>query len=397
VTVFLESLRLAFANLRANPLRSALTVLGIMIGIASVVALTAIGTGSQQSVESRFTSFGTDTITVQSSGFFSSGNELTLSDLAAIRRTEGVKRVVYTVTTNASVTYGSTTVTASVVGTSPAIREINHLEVQAGAFFSVFAFQHDIAEAVLGHTVAEELGLKPAQAPGQEIDLGGQTFVIVGVLSETGGVGFSSSDSSIIVPRGSIEGTLVAFRPSISDIRIQAEPGAVGTYQDAVESTMRTQHGLSTSDQEDFTIVNASSIASAVSSTQATLTQLMAAIAAISLLVGGIGIANVMLVTVRERTREIGVRRAIGATRHNIVLQFLVDAIIISFIGGLLGLAVGIAGAYIGGAAMDITPVVSWIYMVLALAVAAIVGVVAGLGPAVQAASIEPTDALRYE
>lgn len=395
--VFLESLRLALANLRANPLRSSLTVLGILIGIASVVALTAIGTGSQQSVESRFTSFGTDTITVESSGFFSSGNELTASDLAAIRRTDGVKRVAYTVESNASVTYGSTTVTASIVGASPEIKEINHLQVQDGAFFSVFAFQHNVAEAVVGYTVAEELSLKPARAPGETLEIGGQTFVIVGVLAETGGVGFASSDDSIIVPRGSIEGTLVAFRPSISTIRVQAEPDAVSTYQSAVESTLRTQHGLTGTDQDDFQIVNASSIASAVSSTQATLTQLMAAIAAISLLVGGIGIANVMLVTVRERTREIGVRRAIGATRHNIVVQFLVDAIIISLIGGLLGLAVGVGGAYVGGAVMDIMPVVSWIYMVLAIAVAAIVGVVAGLGPAVQAASIEPTDALRWE
>jgi putative ABC transport system permease protein len=396
VIVFLESLRLALSSLRANPLRAALTVLGIMIGIASVVALTAIGTGSQKSVESRFTGFGTDTITVESSGFFS-GNPLTLSDLAAINRTPGVKRTVYTVDTNATVTYNGTSVVASISGTSPAIQSINHLQIEAGSFFSTFASTHDLPVAVVGYSVASELNMVPSMAVGGTLRIGGVSFVIVGVLQETGGVGFASSDNSVIVPRGAIEGRLVAFHPDISTIRVQAQPYALSTYQSAVESTLRVQHNIAAGSQDDFQIINASSIASAVSSTSATLTKLMAAIAAISLLVGGIGIANVMLVTVRERTREIGVRRAIGATRNDIVVQFLVDAVVISIIGGVLGLGVGVGGAFIGGSALNVTPVISWLYMVMAIAVAAIVGVVAGLGPAVQAASVEPTMALRYE
>jgi putative ABC transport system permease protein len=395
--VILESLRLAFSSLRANPLRAALTVLGIMIGIASVVALTAIGTGSQKSVESRFTTFGTDTITVRSSGFFSDANPLTTSDLAAVNQTPGVKRTVYTVDSNATVTYEGTSAMATINGTSPEIKDINNLEVQAGGFFSAFAFKHDLPVAVVGYNVASELSMAPSTAVGQTLRIGGRDYVIVGVLKETGGVGFASSDDSVIVPRGAIEGRLVAFRPDISSIRVQAEPNALNTYSSAVESTLRTQHNIQTGDQADFQIINANSIASAVSSTQATLTKLMAAIAAISLLVGGIGIANVMLVTVRERTREIGVRRAVGATRRHIITQFLVDAVVISIIGGLLGLGVGVGGAFIGGSALSVTPVLSWLYMVLALAVAAAVGVVAGIGPAVQAASVEPTMALRYE
>ena len=308
-----------------------------------------------------------------------------------------MKRTVYTVDTNATVTYNGSSQTASVSGTSPAIQGINHLEVEAGSFFSTFAFQHDLPVAVVGYTVASDLNMVPSRAIGQSLRIGGRNYVIVGVLKETGGVGFASSDDSVIVPLGSIEGRLVAFHPDISTIRVQAQPSAVGTYQAAVDSTMRIQHNISTGSQEDFQIINASSIATAVSSTQATLTKLMAAIAAISLLVGGIGIANVMLVTVRERTREIGVRRAIGATRNNIVVQFLIDAVVISVIGGVLGIGAGVGGAYIGGSLMNVTPVLTWLYMVLALAVAAVVGVVAGLGPAVQAASVEPTMALRYE
>ena len=251
--------------------------------------------------------------------------------------------------------------------------------------------------AVLGNTVASDLNLSPLRAVGQTINVGGVQFQVIGVLAAQGGVGFASVDSSVLVPLGSIEGQLVAFRPDISQIRVQAEPAAVNTFQAAVESTLRSQHGLTSSEQDDFQIVNASSIASAVSSSTKTLTRLMAAIAAISLVVGGIGVTNVMLVTVRERTREIGVRRAVGATRRNIVVQFLVYAVVIAVIGGILGLGVGIAAAFIGGSALSVSPVFSVATVTLALAVAAAVGILAGTGPAVQAASVEPTTALRYE
>jgi len=395
--VLLESLRMAFASLRANPLRAVLTILGIVIGIAAVVALTSIGGGSTRAVENRFNAFGTDTITVQSSPFSSSAVPLSASDVAAIDATPGVKSTVTSVNTNASVSLGSASTTEEVSGTSPQIVAIDHLTVEAGTFFSSFDAAHGLPVAVLGNTVASDLGLTPLRAVGQTIDVGGVQFEVIGVLTEQGGVGFASVDSSVLVPVGAIEGRLVAFRPDISQIRVQAEPAAVGTFQAAVESTLRSQHDLTSSEQDDFQIVNASSIASAVSSSTKTLTRLMAAIAAISLIVGGIGVANVMLVTVRERTREIGVRRAVGATRRDVVLQFLVYAIVISVIGGVLGLGVGVAGAFAGGSALSVTPVFSATTVSLALVVAAAVGILAGIGPAVQASSVEPTTALRYE
>ena len=395
--VFLESLRLAFSSLRANPLRAVLTILGIVIGVAAVVALTSIGSGSTRSVENRFNSFGTDTITVQTSRFSSNATALTASDLAAIKATPGVKQTVYTVDTNAEVTAGSTAAMATVSGTFPELMTIDHLTLAAGSFFSDFAAAHGLALAVLGNTVASDLGLTPLRAVGQTIDVGGVRFTVIGVLAAQGGVSFASVDGSVLVPLGAIEGRLVAFSPDISQIRVQAQPSAVNSFQAAVESTLRSAHDLTSSQQDDFQIVNASSIASAVSSSTKTLTRLMAAIAAISLIVGGIGVANVMLVTVRERTREIGVRRAVGATRRNIVVQFLVYAIVISVIGGILGLGVGIAGAFAGGSALSVSPVFSATTVSLALAVAAAVGILAGIGPAVQAASVEPTMALRYE
>jgi putative ABC transport system permease protein len=395
--VLLESLRMAFSSLRANPLRAVLTILGIVIGVAAVVALTSIGSGSTRSVENRFNAFGTDTITVESSPFVSSAVPLSASDVAAIDATPGVKATVTSVNTNAAVTLGASSATESVSGTSPQIESIDHLTVEAGTFFSAFDAAHALPVAVLGNTVASDLNLSPLRAVGQTIDVSGVQFKVIGVLAAQGGVGFASVDSSVLVPLGAIEGQLVAFRPDISQIRVQAEPAAVNTFQAAVESTLRSAHGLTGSEQDDFQIVNASSIASAVSSSTKTLTRLMAAIAAISLIVGGIGVTNVMLVTVRERTREIGVRRAVGATRRNIVVQFLVYAVVIAVIGGLLGLGLGIGAAYIGGSALSVTPVFSVATVTLALVVAGAVGILAGIGPAVQAASVEPTMALRYE
>ncbi len=395
--IVLESLRLAFTSLRANPLRAILTILGIVIGVAAVVALTSIGGGSTRAVENRFNAFGTDTITVQSSRFSSNATPLTTSDLAAIAATPGVKTTVYTVDTNASVSAGSTTAMETVTGTFPQIRTIDQLTVDAGTFFSQFAVANSLPVAVLGSTAASDLGLTPLRAVGQTIAVGGVRFKVIGVLASQGGISFGSVDSSLLVPLGSIEGRLVGFHPDISSIRVQATPAGVDTFASAVESTLRTQHDLTSSEQNDFQIINASSIASAVSSSTKTLTELMAAIAAISLIVGGIGVANVMLVTVRERTREIGVRRAVGATRRDIVTQFLVDAVVISLIGGVVGLGVGFGSAFAGGSALSVTPVFSWTAVILAIVVAVVVGVVAGIGPALQASSVEPTMALRYE
>ena len=397
VIVLLESLRLAFSSLRANPLRAFLTILGIVIGVAAVVALTSIGGGSTKAVVDRFNSFGTDTVTVQSSQFSSNSTAITQSDLKAIQETPGVKSTVYTVGTNSTVSYGTTTAQASVTGTFPQYKAINHLTIKAGTFFTQFDVDHALPVAVLGSTTADDLGLVPLRAIGQTVNVGGVRFRIVGVLASQGGLSFGSVDSAIVVPLSSIEGRLVAFHPDISTIRVQAEPGAKDSLDTAVEATLRTQHGLATSDQNDFQVVDASSISSAVSSSTKTLTRLMAAIAAISLIVGGIGVANVMLVTVRERTREIGVRRAVGATRRDIVVQFLVDAVVISLIGGVIGLIVGFVGAFAGGSALGVTPVFSWTAVILAICVALAVGVFAGIGPAAQASSVEPTNALRWE
>lgn len=394
--VALESLRLAATSLRANPMRAALTILGMVIGIAAVVALMAIGSGAQQEVEDQFTSFGTDTVTIQVSQFTSDA-ALTSDDLAAVRDAPGVRRAVYTVDANATISYGDTALNAQIVGTSPQIESIDRLELQAGSFFSSFAAAHDLPVAVIGANLLEELDLPATQIVGETLRIGGRSYEVIGVLSEQGGISFSSADDSVLVPLGAITGRLVSYDPDISRIRVQAATGAEETYVDTLTAALRSSRGISSNEEDDFRVVDATSIASAVSESSGTLTKLMAAIAAISLVVGGIGIANVMLVTVRERTREIGIRRAVGASRRDIVVQFVVDAIVIGLIGGILGLAAGLGGAYAGGRAVEVTPQYSWVPVALALSVSVVVGLLAGIGPAVQAASVEPTTALRYE
>lgn len=211
MTIFLESLRLAFSSLRANPLRAVLTILGIVIGIAAVVALTSIGGGSTRAVENRFNAFGADTITVQTSRFSSNATQLSASDLAAIKATPGVKTTVYSVNTNATVTAGASTAMETISGSFPTIVTIDHLTVAAGTFFSQFDVAHGLPVAVLGSTAASDLNLTPLRAAGQTINVGGVPFQVIGVLASQGGISFGSVDSSVLVPLGSIEGRLVAL------------------------------------------------------------------------------------------------------------------------------------------------------------------------------------------
>ena len=317
--VALESLRMALASLRANPLRAVLTILGIVIGVAAVVALTSIGSGSTRAVENRFNAFGTDTITVESS-------PLREQRRAPERQRRGRHR-------RHSRRQGDRH-----LGQHQRHRHARLQQRHRDDQRHLAADRRHRPPHRRGRHLLQRLRrrpracrwpcsatrwpatstVSPLRAVGQTVNLGGVQFQVIGVLAAQGGVGFASVDSSVLVPLGSIEGQPRRLSPRhLADPRA-GRAGAVNSFQAAVESTLRTQHDLTSSEQDDFQIVNASSIASAVSSSTKTLTRLMAAIAAISLVVGGIGVANVMLVTVRERTREIGVRRAVGrdAARH---------------------------------------------------------------------------------
>lgn len=398
MVTLLEYVRLSFKRLRVNILRSALTVLGIVIGIASVVALLSIGQGAQNAIANQFSNLGVNTITITagSTNNLVQSAPLTLADLTVLQAEPAVGAAVPVVDANATVEYNGITQSASIIGTTPAMTQVETLDLAAGSFFSQFAYERKLPFAVVGSALAEDLGLS-TQSVGDTVTVGGRTYVVIGLLQEQGGASFLNIDSGLVVPLTALEGRLVDASPDLSQIRVMAAAGSEDGLSNSVTAALRTSHNLGAGDDNDFRLIEATTLVDALNETSSTMTNLMAAIAAISLVVGGIGITNVMLVTVRERTREIGVRRALGATRGDIMGQFLVEAVVLSFIGGLLGLGAGVGAAYLFSSVLDMNAAISWPAATLALGTAAVVGVVAGLWPATQAASVEPTTALRYE
>jgi putative ABC transport system permease protein len=399
-----EAIRLAGNRLRANALRSMLTVTGLVIGVGSVVTLVAVGNGSAADVNDQFSRLGSNTLTVMGGRGFGGGvagtagsnQTLTLEDLQAIRELDSVRAVAPIVQTQQTITNGATSVQATVKGTTTAIQAVDNLELAGGAFFSGFAEGRGLKLGVLGASLAADLGLDVRQAVGTTVDVGTERYLVVGVLKESG-QGAQSQDDSLLVPLNAIRGRLVSSDPNVNQFRVAAAPGATDRYRNQVTATLRTSHQLSPDDDNDFITIDPTTLIEATQASSTNFTRLITAIAAISLIVGGIGVANVMLVAVRERIREIGIRRAIGARRRDIVAQFLTEATLLSIIGGLLGVVAGLAVAVTLPHLTDQRTIVSYPAAVLALGISALVGIVAGIGPANQAAVFDPATALRHE
>jgi putative ABC transport system permease protein len=314
-----------------------------------------------------------------------------------VQRAPGVAAVAPVVQAQANITIGATTVQNPVVGTTPAYVAVNGLRLDSGSFFSDFADARRLRVAVLGATLCGDLGLSPRQAVGGTVSVRGLPYTVIGVLQSQGGAGFVNPDDDLLVPLGTLAGRVTSGDPDVNQLRVAAAPDAVSSFGNSVIAALRSSHDLGPDDDNDFLVINPNSLIQAQQASSSNFTRLITAIAAISLVVGGIGIANVMLVAVRERTQEIGIRRAIGAKRRDIVAQFLTEATVLSVLGGLLGVAVGLAVAYALPHLAQQRTIVSYPAAALALGISALVGVVAGLGPANQAASLDPADALRYE
>jgi putative ABC transport system permease protein len=399
-----EAIRLAAGRLRANALRSLLTVIGLVIGVGSVVTLVAVGNGSAAEVNDQFSRLGSNTMTVMGGrglgggvrGAAGSSESLTLADADAIDQLDSVRAVAPVVQTQQTITNGATSVQATVKGTTTAIQGVDNLQLNGGAVFSGFAEERGLKLGVLGASLAADLGLSPRQAIGATLDVGTERYLVVGVLTESG-QGAQSQDDSLLVPLNAIKGRLVSADPSVSQLRVAAADGAADSYRNQVTATLRTSHQLGQDDDNDFLTLDPTSLIEASQASSTNFTRLITAIAAISLIVGGIGVANVMLVAVRERIREIGIRRAIGARRRDIVAQFLTEATVLSIIGGLLGVAAGLGLAVALPHLTDQRTIVSYPAAALALGISALVGIVAGLGPANQAAALDPATALRHE
>jgi putative ABC transport system permease protein len=404
----LDTLLIAWQGARANKLRSLLTMLGVMIGVAAVIILLAVGTGSSKAIQNQIKALGTNTITVLNRGRFGRGPattgtqsqsaQLTAASLTAIEdpnQAPDVTSVSPVVTTTETATLAAATYSSSVVGTAPAYLGAEGYTLAAGSPITSADVTSRRRVVLVGQTVLSNLFSAGQNPLGQTIQIGSASFQIIGVLAEKGTSGTTNQDSVLIAPYTAVEDVLTGESASFSELIVQAKStGALNAAAAEVETILADEAGTTVANLP-FSIVNQGTLISTAQSTSGTFTTLLGAVAAISLLVGGIGVMNIMLVTVTERTREIGIRKAIGAPKAAILLQFLFEAVLLSLIGGGLGVLAGLVGTRFK--IVGVTPVIAGYSIPLAFGIAIGVGVFFGLYPANRAASLRPIDALRYE
>jgi putative ABC transport system permease protein len=406
----LESMRMAFQGVMTNRLRSLLTMLGITIGVAAVIILVSVGHGSAVAVQQRIENLGTNILSVSPGGFggFGGGGaqrgtqsqvvQLTSKDVTALENRSAapdIKSVTPVVNGQSiTITYNGTSYSpGQFVGTTASYEEARKSPVEAGSFFTSGDVAAHENYLVLGETVVTNLF--PGQNPiGQTVKVNGHSFVVIGVLKPKGTNGFQDQDDIAIAPLTTTQDLLTGISGGYSQIIVEANSsGRVNAAQSEVDSILTPTH--TSNGTATFRVLNQASLLQTTSATTHTFTVLLAAVAAISLLVGGIGVMNIMLVTVTERTREIGIRKAIGARRVDVLGQFLVEATMLSICGGLLGVAVGLAGSRFK--IVGVQPVVETYSVFLAFGVGVAVGLFFGIYPANRAAALRPIEALRYE
>lgn len=399
------SLLMAWHGLGANKLRAFLTMLGVIIGVGAVIIAIAIGQGSREAVAQSLQSLGTNVLTIragrqQRGGVgMGSGSVVTLKPEDAeiiLRRCPSVLAVSPQVQQSAQVKYGNQNNNVTVYGQGENYPTIGNHKVQQGRFFTVDDVRSQRRVAVLGSTTWEEL-FQGAPAVGRSIRVAGQRFEVVGVFQAKGGMGWRNPDEGVYVPYSTAMRRLFGME-NLQSITAQARSASqMNRAQREIEELLRQRHRIPPGGEDDFRIFNQGDLMEAQNEQQDTFSSLITYLAIVSLVVGGVGIMNIMLVSVTERTREIGVRKAIGAKRKDILTQFMLEALFLSLIGGLLGVAFGIGGAKLVERANDWTVVIAPATVILAFSFSAVVGAFFGFYPAWKASRLNPIEALRYE
>lgn len=403
--MYKESFLMAWASLIANKMRSILTMLGIIIGVAAVIALVSIGNGVKQDIQNSISSLGSNLLMVMPGAPRTPGvrpsqgsmKSLKVSDYQAISKLDGVKAASpYTANSYVSI-YQSKNWTTTVSGVSSNFQDVNNWTMAEGRFISSKNVENRERVAVVGQTVVKNLfaGEDPV---GKEIRVKNIPFRVIGVLNSKGnGTMGNDQDDVIFIPYT----TAMERVEGVDYLRmvyvVASDDNGIDRLQSDIENLLRVRHSIKDTNLDDFNIQNMKSIMETMEQTTGTLTLFLGAVAAISLVVGGIGIMNIMLVSVTERTREIGIRKALGATYIVIVTQFLIEAVVISLMGGLIGIALGIGASKLIGLASGMSTVISVPTIVLSFAFSMAIGLVFGIYPARKAAKLNPIDALHYE
>jgi putative ABC transport system permease protein len=396
----------AIRALKANKLRSFLTMLGIIIGVGAVVLMMAIGQGEQNQVSASLSKLGTNLLMVTpgAAGQFgvrtTTTNTLTFQDATAVGNLPGVAEVAPSERASGMVTYADQTDTTTTTGTTPAIVDISSLTLAQGRFFDATDMQNIAPVAVIGQTVYQTLYPDGGNPVGTQIRIGKVSFMVIGLLNSLGaGAGGNDQDDVIYIP---ITTAMIRMQgdtaQTISSMQVQvASKDEMNSVQNALDALLRQRHRLSSSQTDDFRITNMAQIQATASSIIGILTVFLASVAGISLIVGGIGIMNIMLVSVTERTREIGVRMAIGASRQDILMQFLMEAVILSMLGALIGIVLGVGGAGLVSLLAHMAMPISATSILISVGFSVFVGVFFGYYPARKAAYLNPSEALGYE
>jgi putative ABC transport system permease protein len=400
-----ETFLVPLGSLRANKLRSLLTMLGIVIGVGAVIAVIALGNGAENAVKDRIARLGTMTLQINPQRINQGGintqqiAKLTMDDVKAIEeRSLNTAAVTPQQDRNLQVVWRNKNTNVQITGTTPNFLDVRGFQMAAGRMFTIAEGRGRRKLAVLGWDVLPTLDVTdPYTIIGENIRIAGRQFQVIGVMAPKGATGFGDGDNQVLIPfevgRFSIFGT-----DRINDIWARAvDADSVAVAMGEIQGALRRSHRIESGKPDDFRVQNQSDVLETLGEATRTFSFLLAGIAAVSLLVGGIGIMNIMLVSVTERTCEIGVRKALGATRRTILIQFIIEAVVLCLVGGLIGIGAGTGGASILQQSFGWKTAVDWMAILLAFGFAAAVGLIFGVWPARRAARLDPIVALRYE